>query len=112
MLAARADLSPRDPQATVLHRIVREHLETFLGRRAEEGEAMPRFVVDELRGYVRCGVLAHGAVRFRCESCGHDRLAALSCKGRGFCPRCLARRMTEMARHWVRAVLPRVRRAS
>jgi hypothetical protein len=89
--------------------VVREHLETFLARRAEEGEPMPSFVVDELRDYLRCGVLARGAVRFLCEHCGRDRLVALSCKGRGFCPRCMGRRMTEMARHWVSAVLPRVR---
>jgi Putative transposase/Transposase zinc-binding domain len=88
---------------------VREHLETFLARRAEEGEPMPSFVVDELREYLRCGVLAHGAVRFACGHCGEDRLVGLSCKGRGFCPRCMGRRMTEMARHWVSAVLPRVR---
>ncbi|MFO0021527.1 MAG: transposase zinc-binding domain-containing protein, partial [Deltaproteobacteria bacterium] len=78
--------------------MVREHLETFLARRAEEGEPMPSFVVDELRDCLRCGVLARGAVRFLCEHCGRDRLVALSCKGRGFCPRCMGRRMTEMAR--------------
>jgi hypothetical protein len=88
---------------------VREHLETFLARRAEAGEPMPAFVVDELRDYLRCGVLAHGAVRFLCSHCGRDRLVGLSCKGRGFCPRCIGRRMTEMARHWVSAVLPCVR---
>ncbi|MFN7702299.1 MAG: transposase zinc-binding domain-containing protein, partial [Deltaproteobacteria bacterium] len=70
--------------------MVREHLETFLARRAEEGEPMPSFV------------------RFLCEHCGREHLVALSCKGRGFCPRCMGRRMTEMARHWVSAVLPRV----
>jgi len=70
---------------------------------------MPSFVVKELRSFLKCGVLAHGAVRFRCESCGEDRFAGLSCKGRGFCPRCMGRRMTEMARHWVTAVLPSVR---
>ena len=106
--ASRARI-PRDPQQTSLHRVVRQHLQTFLGRRSEAGEPMPGFVVDELRGYLRCGVLAHGALRFACEHCGEDRLVGLSCKGRGFCPRCLGRRMTEMARHWVSAVLPRVR---
>jgi len=70
---------------------------------------MPSFVVKELHEFLKCGVLAHGAVRFRCDHCGEDRLAGLSCKGRGFCPRCMGRRMTEMARHWVTAVLPRVR---
>jgi ribosomal protein S27AE len=61
---------------------------------------MPSFVVVELRGHLTCGVLAHGAVRFACGHCGEDRLVGLSCPGRGFCPRCLGRRMTEMARHW------------
>jgi hypothetical protein len=49
---AHQDSSPRDPQQTTLHRVVREYLETFLARRAEEGEPMPSFVVDELRGYL------------------------------------------------------------
>jgi hypothetical protein len=63
---------------------VREHLETFLGERREDGEGMPSFVVKELRSFLKCGVLAHGAVRFRCDHCGEDRFAGLSCKGRGF----------------------------
>lgn len=79
---AREDTSPHDPQQTTLHRLVREHLETFLARRAEEGEPMPTFVVDELRDYLKCGVLAHGAVRFACAHCGTDRLVGISCKGR------------------------------
>ena len=36
-------------------------------------------------------------------------MTALSCKGRGFCPRCLGRRMTEGARDLVTRVLPHVR---
>ncbi|MBX7191039.1 MAG: transposase zinc-binding domain-containing protein [Sandaracinaceae bacterium] len=65
--------------------------------------------MDDLPDYLGCGVLALGAVHFVCGHCGEDRLVGLSCKGRGFCPRCMGRRMTEMARHWVSAVLPRVR---
>jgi hypothetical protein len=93
----------------VLHAILREHLETFLAEREASGQGLPGFVVDELRDYLRCGVLAMGAARFLCDHCGRERLCALSCKGRGFCPRCLGRRMTELARHWVVGVLPRVR---
>jgi len=103
------DLSPSDPQDTTLHRIVREHLETFLASREESGTPMPGFVVRELRRYLRCGVLAHGAACFRCEHCGHGRMVALSCGGRGFCPRCLGRHMTELAHEWVRWVLPHER---
>ena len=108
-MLARADLSPSDPQDTVLHRIVRGHVATFLAAREEAGAPMPGFVVRELRRYLRCGVLAHGAACFRCEHCGQGRMVALSCGGRGFCPRCLGRHMTELAHEWVRWVLPRVR---
>ena len=108
-MAARADLSPSDPQGTTLHRIVREGLETFLAVREEAGTPMPGFVVRELRSYLRCGVLAHGAACFSCEHCGRGRMVALSCGGRGFCPRCLGRHMTELAHEWVRWVLPHER---
>ena len=38
-----------------------------------------------------------GSPRVRCTDCGHDRLLAFSCKGRGVCPSCNARRMAEVA---------------
>ena len=81
-----------------MHALLREHLETFLAEREEAGAALPRFVVEELRGYLRCGVLWVGCARFECEGCGLVRVTGLSCKGRGFCPRCCGRRMTERAR--------------
>ena len=111
-MRATHDTSPRDPQAGVLHRVLREHLETFLAARASadpEGVGLPPFVTNELRAFLRCGVLAHGAARFRCDDCRRDRLVALSCKGRGFCPRCGGRRMTDLAGHLVSRVFPEVR---
>ncbi|HFR4610574.1 TPA: transposase zinc-binding domain-containing protein, partial [Klebsiella pneumoniae] len=36
-----------------------------------------------------------------CEHCRAERLVAFSCKKRGFCPSCGARRMAESARHLV-----------
>ncbi len=36
-------------------------------------------------------------MRVRCEDCHHERLVAFSCKRRGFCPSCGARRMAESA---------------
>jgi hypothetical protein len=50
-----------------------------------------------------------GCAHFRCGSCGLDRVVALSCKGRGFCPRCAGRRMTETARHLAERVVREVR---
>ena len=55
---------------------------------------------------LRCGILAHGFARVRCTDCGHDRLLAFSCKGRGVCPSCNARRMAEVAAHLTDEVIP------
>jgi len=46
--------------------------------------------------------------RLRCTDCALERLVPFSCKGRGFCPSCGGRRMTEGAARLVDEVLPRV----
>ena len=53
----------RDPEASLLHRIVRENLESFLALAKEEGRPVPAFVEEEFREYLKCGVLAHVALR-------------------------------------------------
>jgi hypothetical protein len=85
---------PRRPTETVLYRVVRDHLETFLAHARESyTRPLPRYVEEELRGYLRCGVFSYGFTRCRCDRCGHDLLVAFSCKGRGICPSCAGRRM-------------------
>lgn len=93
----------------MLYRVVREHLETFLAHARETYEApLPRYVEQELRGYLRCGVFAHGFVRAHCDACGHELLVAFSCKARAVCPSCAGRRMASVAAHLVDRVLPAV----
>jgi hypothetical protein len=93
----------------VLYGVVREHLETFLAHTRETYEApLPRYVEEELRGYLRCGIFAHGFLRAHCDGCGHDLLVAFSCLGRGVCPSCAGRRMANVAAHLVDRVLPAV----
>jgi hypothetical protein len=56
---------PRRPERTVLHAVVREHLETWLALKQEgelEGPGVPAFVERDFRKYLTCGVLAHGSV--------------------------------------------------
>jgi hypothetical protein len=67
---------------------------------------MPRFCVREVDAFLRCGMLAHGFARVWCEACGKDDVVAFSCKGRGFCPSCGARRMTDTAAWLVDRVIP------
>jgi hypothetical protein len=52
--------TPRSPEQTLLHRIVREQLEAFLAHTRMRDQPAPRFVEQEFRAYLRCGVLAHG----------------------------------------------------
>lgn len=101
---------PRDPTASALYTVVREHVETFRVDAAHrrDGQGLPRFVDAEFDAFLRCGFLAGGFARFRCDACRTERLVAFSCKGRGFCPSCGGRRMAERAAHLVDHVLPDV----
>jgi len=98
----------RDPAQGTLHRLVRDHLATFLDRCRErsDGRDVPTFVRRALLRFLDCGVLQKGFCRFRCEACGLDHLVALTCKGRGFCPSCGGKRMTDLAAHLVDHVVP------
>jgi hypothetical protein len=69
---------------------------------------LPRFIKDGFDASVECGILAHGFLGLRCGKCGHDKLPAFSCKRRGFCPSCGARRMSQTATHLVDHVIPHV----
>ncbi len=103
-----APYSPRDPEESVLYRVVAAQLETFLERQDHRERHVPRFVERELRFFLKCGVLAHGFLRVYCDACGQDRVVAFSCKGRGFCSSCGGRRMADTAAHLVDRVFPEV----
>ncbi len=101
---------PRSPAGTVLHRVVRTHLDRFLAETAaaSDGAGVPRFIEREFRDFLGCGVLARGFARVRCDACRFERLVPFSCKARAVCPSCGGRRMAEQAAHLVDAVLPSV----
>jgi len=109
-VASSLSYRPRQPDQGVLHQVVREHYETFRAHVAahRDGQGLPRFVDREFQDFLTCGCLAAGFARFRCAACRHERLVAFSCKGRGFCPSCGGRRMTERAAHLVDYVFPDV----
>ena len=100
---------PGVPQRTVLYRIVREHLATFLDAAAQHYDApLPDYVLDEFREYQACGQFGPGFLRCHCDACGHDMLIAFSCKRRGVCPSCGTRRMCNEAAHLTDRVFPNV----
>jgi Transposase zinc-binding domain/Putative transposase len=98
---------PRRPEQTVLHRVVREHLASFERLMLEQyGRPLPRYVSEELRRYLDCGIWAHGFTRCFCDACGRDILVPFSCKCRGTCPSCMSRRMHQTAAAITDRLLP------
>ncbi|MCC7062136.1 MAG: protein kinase, partial [Planctomycetes bacterium] len=99
----------REPETGVLFAAVREEWNTFVLRAEAGGErSVPRFCRREVEGFVRCGILGHGLARVHCAACRQDCVVAFSCKGRGFCPSCGARRMADTAAWLVDRVIPEV----
>jgi hypothetical protein len=96
-----------EPEKTVLYEVVLGWLETFLSYAREVYQrGLPRYVERELRRYLECGILAHGFARAFCRACGASIVVAFSCKTRGACPSCGARRMSQTAANLVDLVLP------
>ena len=51
-----------------------------------DGHRLPKFVEQEFRDFLTCGVLEHGFARLRCGDCAFERLVRFSCKGAGSVP--------------------------
>ena len=99
---------PREPDQGILHRCISSSWPSVREQCEIHGQALPAFVYREFEGYLRCGLPEYGFTRIHCAACGHDRLVAFSCKGRGFCPSCGGRRMEEGATWLCERVLPPV----
>lgn len=94
------------PEQTLLYRIVEQYYPAFTAHLAAQGRELPGYVQREFDDYLKCGRLEHGFLRARCDTCHAEHLVAFSCKRRGFCPSCGARRMAESAALLVDEVLP------
>jgi hypothetical protein len=71
-------------------------------------ESRKSLVWRELEAFVDCGDAARGFAWLVCDDCEFHRLVPFSCKGRGFCPSCIGRRMAERAARWVDELVPAV----
>ena len=85
------------PETTLLYRLVAQHWPALREELDAADRPLPAFVGKEFDAFLTCGILAHGALRVRCDACQRERLVAFSCKRRGFCPSCGGRRMAETA---------------
>ena len=96
------------PEETDLYKIIEQNLPSFQSHLSNADISLPAFVHDEFRKYLRCGMLKHGFLRVKCGGCRFEHLVAFSCKLRGFCPSCGARRMVETSAHLIDHVIPTV----
>jgi Transposase zinc-binding domain/Putative transposase len=92
---------PHIPQTTPLYRLVEAHVadvrdgweERFEGR-----YGLWRDVADKaVAAYLDCGILENGFASVRCPACRAEFVVAFSCKGRGLCLSCAAKRAAELA---------------
>ena len=100
----------RRPEQTLLYELVAAEaggLREALTRASAYGRGLPRHVDKELDALLECGLLHRGFARVRCRRCRSEHLVAFSCKGRGLCPSCTSRRMSDTAAHLLDRVLPR-----
>lgn len=96
----------RRPELSLCYRILQAELATFVADREAEGCPLPDYVLEEFEAYLKCGILAHGFIRLKCQDCEDEKIVAFSCKKRGFCPSCCAKRKAETAAHMIDNVLP------
>ena len=94
------------PEQTLLYQLVERYYPELAELMADQSRPLPGYVRREFDEYLKCGRLENGFLRLCCESCHAERLLAFSCKRRGFCPSCGARRMAESAALLVDEVLP------
>ncbi len=88
--------------------LVREHWPAFRERLEERAGSLPRFVRDELEGFITCGDFEHGFLLAQCRRCGDSLRVPFACKSRDICPSCMGRRMAETAALLVEHRLPAV----
>jgi hypothetical protein len=102
--------SRRCPESSALYRLAyhyRDRLEwAWTEQFQSEYGVLRDEVLESLDKFLNCGILVHGCARAMCEDCGHSELIAFSCKRRGICTSCDAKRAVIFAEHLNSSVLP------
>jgi hypothetical protein len=98
----------RHPEHTAFYRVFFYYFDSFLreyeNRFAKEYGYFRPVIQDVVEKYLDCGNPMCGFARIRCPDCGEERLLMFSCKTRGFCPSCHAKRREEWG-EWMREEL-------
>lgn len=102
----------REAQKSALYRLLLDNLETFLAHheqrfQPEYGYLRPE-VQSTLEEMIACGDIWFGLARVRCQDCGDDMFIPLSCRRRGCCASCAAKRQLIFTERVLEEVLPDV----
>ncbi len=98
----------RRPERKLLYRTLQTYWPVFLNEQRRVGKLLPLFIQDEFAKFLECGIPENGFIRTYCYQCQHSSVVPFSCKRRGFCPSCCAKRMNAEAAHLVDTVFPEV----
>ncbi len=100
----------RKPETDLFYRTIKTYWPKFINEQQRViSHNIAEFVKNEFENYLSCGIPENGFVRTYCYTCRLTGIVAFSCKQRGFCPSCCARRMNDEAAHLVDNVLPRAK---
>lgn len=95
--------SRRSPEQSQLYRVVYHYREQFEYSWdelfSERYGVLREEVLEAFDKYLNCGIVRHGCALACCENCSHSQLIAFSCKRRGVCPSCQAKRAVLFAEH-------------
>jgi len=99
---------PRHPERTVLYRVLFHYFDRFLAdyedRFQKEYGFLRPIIKEVVERSLDCGNPNCGFARFRCPACKREFLLCFSCRTRGFCPSCHAKRLEEWE-EWMREKL-------
>ena len=89
--------SGHTPEKTVYYQTVARSWPGVVRDFNVANEKISGHVLSEFDRYFKSGILQRGFVRLKCNGCDEERICAYSCKTRGLCFSCNARRMEQTA---------------
>ena len=99
---------PRQSEGTPLHQILSNHRQEFEHEFSRSFGVVPEVLQEEFDAFIGCGILRYGFTTVECTNCEHSLRVPFSCKRRGICSSCCAKRAESTAAFLTEKILPRV----
>ena len=94
------------PENTLVYKVISRQWSGIKRDFAAFDVSIAPHVSSEFDRYLRCGILQYGFLRLKCVGCAAERVIGFSCKTRGFCNPCGAKRMEQKALRLEKEVWP------